>query len=179
MGGQSNITEAWNAAVEVVAGAYRVETAILKAESRGRGPRPPQHVWEAKKLAVYIAVAASNCDYAELARHIGLHRDTVTSHCAGVRERCADETAFEIRAEALIAATLHRLSRPAIEPGPVTEEQVTLAAMWSALEARMQRMEALLEKIAAHPTKSDDFAAHPTRAADHENVIKIPARGRR
>lgn len=77
---------AWSAAVEVTAVAYGVPPEVIAAESRGRGPRPPREVWQAKKMAVHLAIVLGQCDYAALGRQIGLHRDTVASHCAWVRD---------------------------------------------------------------------------------------------
>jgi hypothetical protein len=63
-------------------------------------------VREPKKLALYVAVTLAGCDYASLSRHVGLHRDTVTSHCAEVRELCAADERIERLVEALGSTAL-------------------------------------------------------------------------
>lgn len=81
------ILAAWRVAVEVAAQAYYVPPQAIRAPSRGRGPKPPAPVCEAKKVAIYLTVIlVDGLQYAELAALIGLHKDTVSSHCAWARE---------------------------------------------------------------------------------------------
>lgn len=158
-----DLDAAWDAAVSVTATAYRVDGELISAASRGRGPRPPQAIWEAKKMAVFLVVVVSGQDYASVGRHIGLHRDTVASHCAGVRERCATDGDIETRAEALTEAALHRAAKGLPPKPPRAESEITLAA-------RLARIEAVLGL-------SDGNGAHPTAAPDHANVITFPGTG--
>lgn len=97
---------AWDVAVKAVSAAYRVDPNSITAESRGRGPRPPEAIREPKKVAIYLAVTLTGCDYAALGRHVGLHKDTVTSHCAWAREACAGDAELERRVEALGSAAI-------------------------------------------------------------------------
>ncbi len=99
----------WRAAVAVTGAVYDVPGDLILADSRGRGPRPPQRVWEAKKMAVHLAVILSGCRYAQLARTIGYHRDTVTSHCEDMRGAVMADPVVERLAEALEAAARFRL----------------------------------------------------------------------
>lgn len=89
------ICEAWDASVEVTAAAFAVDPELLRAESRGRGPRPPRAAWMAKKMAVHLAIVLAGCDYIALARLLRLHKDTVSSHCAAIRDACAGDDDFE------------------------------------------------------------------------------------
>lgn len=101
--------DAWDAVVAVTAPAYGVAAEILGAPSRGRGPRPPKEVWSARKMAVHLGVAVAGCDYAELGRHVGLHRDTVAGHCALMRAACADDDDMQVLARGLELAARTRL----------------------------------------------------------------------
>ncbi|HUO21693.1 MAG TPA: hypothetical protein VMU59_04190 [Caulobacteraceae bacterium] len=105
------LAQAWPAAARVTAAAYAVDAAAIMAPSRGRGPRPAPEAWDAKKVAIYLAVCLSGCDYAALGRHVGLHKDTVSSHCADVRARLADADRDEISLEALEAIARGQLQR--------------------------------------------------------------------
>lgn len=105
------IGAAWEASVAVTAAAYDVPAELIAAPSRGRGPRPPQQVWSAKKMAVHLTVIIADCDYASLARRLGLHRDTVASHCADMREAAADSELNEISAVALERLARFRLQQ--------------------------------------------------------------------
>lgn len=99
---------AWDAAVEVTAAVYGVAPGPLRAPSRGRGPRPPERAREPKKVAVWLAVLLSGRDYKAVARFLGLHKDTVSSHCADIREEAIDD-ARERQLDALAAAATVRL----------------------------------------------------------------------
>lgn len=100
---------AWSVAADVAGAAYGVPAALITSPSRGRGPRPPRAVWAAKKMAVHLAVVLSDCDYAALGRRLGLHKDTVASHCAAIREACAACDQVEALSGALEVAAQHRL----------------------------------------------------------------------
>lgn len=95
------IGPAWSAAAQVSANAYGVQAPEITAPSRGRGPRPPQSVWAAKKMAVHLTVILTGADYACVGRHIGLHRDTVASHCAAMRQEASESDVIEVSAQAL------------------------------------------------------------------------------
>jgi hypothetical protein len=85
-----SVQASWEAAVFVTARAYQLDRSILgETAAGGRGPRTPQPYWEARKVAIYVAVLAVDCTYAALGRVIGTHRDTVTSQCKDVQERVA------------------------------------------------------------------------------------------
>lgn len=114
-GAHITVGAAWEAAVEVVASTYAISPAVLRAASRGRGPRPPRAAWAAKKMAVSLAVVLCGCDYIELARLLGLHKDTVSSHCAAIREACATDDDFEQLSLSLEVCARLRL---AIDPPP-------------------------------------------------------------
>lgn len=103
------IGDAWEAACEVTALTMGVDVDALRAPSRGRGPRPPKAAWMAKKMAVHVAVVLAECDYAVLGRLIGLHRDTIASHCAAIREACAGDDREDLRSEMLVGAASFRL----------------------------------------------------------------------
>ena len=104
------IAKCWEAAVVVTAAAYGVDPALVARQSRGRGPRPPPEIWEPRKLAVHLAIVLSDATYAELGRHIGLHRDTVASHCDWAREACAQDVELEGRVDALTTMGLSRVA---------------------------------------------------------------------
>jgi hypothetical protein len=91
---------AFELAATAAASAYDVNPAAITAPSRGRGYKPPAEVAAAKKLALWLTVASTSCGYAELGRAIGLHRDTVCSHCADVRAETLDDDVEDL-AEAL------------------------------------------------------------------------------
>lgn len=99
---------AWLAVTEVAAAAYGVEPELLRAPSRGRGPRPPERAREPKKVAIYLTLMLSGSDCAALARHLGMHRDTVWSHCAEVR-LWADDDVIEQNLQVLAAAASVKL----------------------------------------------------------------------
>lgn len=98
------LSQAWTAVLSVTATAYALDIEALGAPSRGRGPRPPKTVWEARKVAVYLVVVLSDQNHAAVARHIGFHRDTVNSHCLAMREAVLDDLDMEERVGALRVA---------------------------------------------------------------------------
>jgi hypothetical protein len=100
--------QAWLAVTEVTASAYGVELELLRAPSRGRGPRPPERAREPKKVAVYLTVLLSGADCAAVARQLHLHRDTVWKHCEEVR-LWADEDVVEQNLQVLAAAASVKL----------------------------------------------------------------------
>jgi hypothetical protein len=101
---------AWEEAVRTTAAAYGIEPELLRAESRGRGPKPPERAREPKKMAVHLAVVLADCSYAELGRAIGYHKDTIAGHCAEVREAVLHDDGAETA-----AAALERLARGRLE----------------------------------------------------------------
>lgn len=145
-----SIAEAWATASDVTAAAYGVGVELLRAESRGRGPRPPREAWEAKKVAVYLAVVLSDCDYAELGRLIGLHKDTVSSHCAAVRNSVLDSDMAETSAQALEALARGRLELNAGERLNAMRAHLTM------LQSATVEVLGLANHPTAHPTP------HPT-----------------
>lgn len=168
-----DIGEAWDVAVTVTAAAYGIAPEMLRAESRGRGPRPPKEAWLPKKMAVHLTVVLSGSDYAELARLTGLHRDTVASHCASVRELCASDLDADVQAEGLLAFAVKRLLNPAAPlPAPNAAEAEKLSVAW--LAARVEALETLVRADLIRRG-----ALHPTTPPDHTNVIKIPGTRRR
>ncbi|HEY1447493.1 MAG TPA: hypothetical protein VGF33_03075 [Caulobacteraceae bacterium] len=140
------IREAFEAAADAVAGVFDLDPDDILAPSRGRGPRPPPEVWGPKKLVVYLTVASTNATYAEVARAVVLHKDTVASHCADVRRETDRDTQ-----DALIEVLRDRLARA---PSDRT------------LRRRRQMLRAfvLIEKPANHPSSS----------VDHATVIPFP-----
>ena len=106
--------DAWSAAVIVVAAAYDLPTEEIAQESRGRVPRPPARVWEARKMAVFIAVSLSGCDYATLGRELGLHKDTISSHCSEIRRACEEDDTLETMSNALEQAADAQLAAQAL-----------------------------------------------------------------
>lgn len=101
---------AWEASVEVTAAAYGLDPNLLKMAPRGRGPRPPRATWEARKMAFHVAVMVAGCSYVEVGRLLGLHKDTAASHCAAMRDACADSDELEQLSEALELCARIRLA---------------------------------------------------------------------
>ena len=173
------VDEAWEAAGNVVASAYRVDVALLRAESRGRGPKPLEELREPRKIAVYLTVLLSDCSGAELAARLRLHKDTINSHAAEIRKRLLVDGDLETRIDALALLATERL-RGAPERMAPAPEQLTLQAVVSAIHARFDRLESLLSRAAAIPSPTDGAAFHPSTPDNHETVIKISsARSRR
>ena len=161
------VAAAWEAAVEVTAAAFDVDPDGLRAESRGRGPRPAAELWAPKKMAVHVAVILADCGYAALGAHLGLHRDTVASHCASIRELAATDDRFEALSETLVAAgsfRLDALDQPAMPRRHRRKDVAPLAnhaAMLAALQTYMQRVAGDLV-----PILSDEAPLHPTNSSD-------------
>jgi hypothetical protein len=166
---------AWDAAVHVCALAHRIAPEAIRAESRGRGPKPPSEVRLPKKLAIYLAFSLSGCQYAALARHVGLHKDTVHSHCGDIR----DEIATDARLETLVGV----LGSAAIAHMEISG--IAVAAPCSSLAARldmrgqvreMQRglnelCDAACEALSDDTLRtSDPLALHPTRV---KNILRV------
>ena len=139
------VAPAWRVACETTALTYGVQVGLLTAPSRGRGPRPPAAVWEAKKIAVHVTVTLAGCSYWDLGRVIGLCRDTVSSHCADVRDRLRVDPSAEAR---LVA--IERLAR--IRLMALERRQL------DALRAHL----ALMEQAVAEFTDIPSSDAHPT-----------------
>ena len=167
MGGATHwpVDETWRTAAEVTATSYWVPAADLMAPSRGRGPRPPEHLWEAKKMAVHLTVLVSGCSYAALARTLGFHKDTITSQCAEMRDRVLMDDAMEVKSSALEALVRWRLQS-------VARERVdSLRAQLALLETTTAGLHC--GSSVAHPS------LHPSPLQDHANVIALPGtRGR-
>lgn len=168
--GSWSLSSAWDCAVEVTAMAYGITPQELHAPSRGRGPRPPKSAWEPKKVAVHLTVVITDCGYAELGRHLGLHRDTVASHCAWARSAMANDEQLEGLAHALklrlgkraLSQREEGLSRPVDE---LIGTLRTMAGRWGA----------------NHPGPSSDITSDKSsdssdKNPDHGNVITAPAR---
>lgn len=151
------LQNAWQAAVAVTATAYGVDPALVSAPSRGRGPKPPPEIVEPKKVALYLTSMMTGCLYAELGRQVGLHKDTIASHCAELRERCAVDGEIEERVNAL---ALLALRQPGVSAASLLELVTQLAA----------RVERLERWRARHPSI---LRSHPTPAPDDETVIEL------
>ena len=168
------ITDAWTAAATVTAAAYGVPAALITAPSRGRGPRPATAVQLPKKMAVYLAVVLAGCDYAALGRAIGLHRDTVASHCAWMRHASAEDhelgvliAALEISARSWL--TLHREPTGAAPP-PIAEARGDPRARLDGLQRFMANtFDAARRRLSDEQSGSSDTS--DTIAHHHENVI--------
>jgi hypothetical protein len=162
------LPKAREAAVEVSAAAFRVDPSLISAESRGRGPKPPKHVSEAKKVAVYITVALSGCPYAEVARFIGYHRDTVCSHCADVR-LATDDVEFEQRLQELIGLALARCAAPE-GPSVTFGADVPTRELLLTLHAKVDRLFAFLGVPGVGVS-----SVHPTIEPNtKKNVVPFP-----
>lgn len=169
------IRPTWRAAVEVTATAYWVDQSDLLAPSRGRGPRPPERIWEAKKMAVHLTVLVSACSYAALAREIGFHKDTITSQCADMRDRVLDDDAMEAKSaalEALIRWQLQSVARERVD---------SLRAQLALLEASTSGLiMGELPPPAWSPASSVTHPSlHPTLSLGHANVIEIDKKSRK
>lgn len=172
------LAEAWAAATAAVASAYGVEAELLRAESRGRGPRPPARVREPKKLAMHLTVVLSGCSYAELGQATGHHKDTVASHCEDVRGAILADDAVEAA-----AAQVEGLARAHLELRARTHAQAA-RGFASALEAAAQQVGdtggGVISSV-AHPTLFAASSVGLTARAqnnDHEAVIVMPGRTR-
>lgn len=160
---RGEILAAWRVAAEVTAAFYAITAADIMAPSRGRGPKPPRAVCEAKKLAVHLVVILiDRLTYSELAAAIGLHKDTVASHCAWAREASAVDPRIEDNAATLEMGARARMRALADAPGVRIAVDRALAAR-NALHAYAEE---LARNLAVHPS-------HPTDFEPHGNVIKI------
>lgn len=108
-GWNGDLHQVWTASVAVTAAAFAVREDLIAAPTRGRGPRPPEAARWPRKVAIHLAVIVSDCDYLELARLLGMHKDTISSHCAELRQRCADDPSVEALSEAMAVLCLRRL----------------------------------------------------------------------
>lgn len=161
-----SVPETWLAAVEVAAAAHGVAEDAIRAQSRGRGYKPPPAVARARQCALYLTVLVSDCGYAELARHVGFHRDTVHSHCMEMQAH-ADVDRVELASERLEALVRQRLA----------------AGMRSAaarLRARLEQMEADAAFAEASIVASSDSVPTFNRqvGGSVENILSLPARRR-
>ena len=157
------IGEAWEAASDVAATAYRIEPELLRAASRGRGPRPPARCHEAKKMAVHLAVIVSGCSYAELARHMGFHKSTIAIHCHRMRAGVLMDDHDEISAEALETLVRARLAIAAKRRIDVTR-------------AFLAQLADLAEDLICpeiNPSSSAHPSLHPSLEAPRENIFRL------
>lgn len=161
--------------MEVVGAAYRVDPAIIRADSRGRGPKPPAHAIEAKKVAIFITVALCDCSYALLAKTIGYHKDTVCSHCDEVRRMC-DDDAIEAEVDRLIGLAAKRAGVP--RPASMARPDENTASLRSLLLVVIERLDRLETTISAHPSSTDERAVHPSFLRDREKKV-VPLKSRR
>lgn len=165
------VAETWSTAVALIAAAYGLEEHELRQDSRGRGPRPPERTWEARKMALHLTVSVADCSYKRLADHIGFHKDTVTSACADVRNEVLASDELETKAHALEALVRRRLEG-------LAGERVSLArAELAVLE--MAAAGVICPSSVAHPSihPSKPEGAAPGR--DHERVITLAGARRR
>lgn len=170
------ILEAWEAASEATAVAYRVPVAVLRAESRGRGPKPPKWAIEAKQVAIWLTVALADRPYAVIGRALGYHKDTISSHCETVRQ-LADADELEADIEAIMRAAGKRLAMPDGEMRalPVLRPAL-LRGMIADLQRRVEALENLLRRADA---ASDEPPFHPTICGpDEKKVIDLEERRR-
>lgn len=156
--------QAWSICVDVVADTFGVDAALLTAESRGRGPRPPRRAWDAKKMAVHLTVLVSGCDRAELGRLIGLHKDTIASHCAEMQD-ATDEDTGELLSEALERIVRARLENNAIAHLAAEEARVAM------LKETTRELISVLRSTDARPTKAPPFIRR--NSDDDETVISL------
>ncbi len=161
--GPDIIDIAWDAAVAVTSAAYGVGPDEIDTPTRGRGPRPPQRIWEAKKMAVHLAVLVSGCAYTDLARRLGYHRDTVTSHCASMREAMASDADLEE-----LSNGLERAARLRAASQRLTAREVAAS---DPLDKLLGALREYSDSFIRH--SSDKTALHPTKVDDHGTVIKI------
>lgn len=178
MGGTINrwpIADAWRAAAQVTAAAYGVQPDAIMAPSRGRGPKPPEAVQAPKKMAVHLAVIMAGCDYAALGRHVGLHKDTVSSHCAAMRRVCAEDHQLDVLALALEASAAALLTLT-VGPDPRTAAMPRSPAQMVRILRR--HIETVLDDVdrrmngGGHPTPSDRTADF---LENNATVIALPA----
>jgi hypothetical protein len=162
-----DMAAAWDAAVHVCASAYGLDEEGLRAKSRGRGPRPAERVWQPKKIAVHLTVAIAECGYAALGRLVGLHKDTIASHCASVRAECAGDAALEAFVHTLEDEVKTQLRLNA------RRELLASRARAAQLEREIAEIDGDLVNPTLHPTLSGALI-RPENSA-HENVIVLDA----
>lgn len=155
------IDAAWQAAVAATARAYGLKASILGAtEGKGRQQRTPSAYWPARKVCIYVAVLAGNCTYADLARAIGMHRDTVGGYCHEMNAKAEADPMFARR-----MAVLEKFARARLI-GVLQQAADEIDAMLA--EALSLKCDRILTKK-RRPTK------RPTNLgglfSDHENLI--------
>ena len=173
-----DIGAAWEASAAICAATFNVPAVLITAPSRGRGPRPPANIWLAKKMAIHLAVVIADCGYAALGEKIGLHRDTVASHCAEIRA-----AAMKTERGELISTVLEFLARTRLQS--LAEQQLaTMRAQLAMLEATVRDFGQTGGDAAPvigfiQPAASSDIhpTLHPTKNGDHGNVIRLPGTG--
>ncbi len=102
LGSSAPLRDVWDTSVALTALTFGVPAALIAADSRGRGPRPPESARWPRKVAMQLTVLVSDCDYLELADLLGMHRDTPRKHCLELRERFAADPAFEALIDGLV-----------------------------------------------------------------------------
>lgn len=148
-----SVAQCWETAVEVTAAAYHVDAADLGAPSKGVGARPVKECWEARKIAVQLAVMLAECSYAALGRVAGLHRDTVAAHCAEVRDELLKVESVEAGLLALERLARGRLDRAA-------------AGQLDAVRAHLAMLEeATGDLLPSNPSPDRHPTLHPTTLA--------------
>ena len=157
------VAETWDAAVEVAASVYGVDQAPLRAQSRGRGPRPPRSAWAAKKMAVHLTVLVCGCERAELGRLIGFHRDTIASHCAEMQDATDADTGE------LLSLALERIVRGRLESRAIAQLAADRARL-AMLEETTRELVSVLQSTDARPTKTMGVI-RPEH--DHADVIAL------
>lgn len=167
-----SIQAAWEAAVAVTANAYGVDAELIRAQSRGRGPRPPSEIWEPRKMAVHLAIIIADCSYASLGRVIGLHRDTVASHCAEMRDHILGEARAETASVALEKLARARLSTEVVQRIDAMRAQLAMLEETAGDLVAMRPFGLSTDDL---PTKSPTTSNYI--AQDHGNVIVLAKAG--
>ena len=152
-------------AVAIAARLHGVPATAITAPTRGRGWRPNVEAWEAKKHAIHACVVVSGCTYAQMGRLIGMHRDTVASHCADVREEAmrhaeaiADGTAMALMVgERRVAKSTPEIIADAVD--------VAFGCGQRELAPRTKQLRRAQARAATVSRNSSDKTPH------HENVI--------
>ena len=158
------VLAAWEAAVVVTARLYKLKPSELGAVRAGEDPtraRTQRRCWEARKVATIIAVVVADCTYAALARAIGLHRDTVTAHCAQFHAMCEVDPLLEHRAEVLERyARAEMLSRMEGERAKIERD------LADGLAVKLDRLP--LRRPTTRPTEKGGVFS------GHENLMPLP-----
>lgn len=161
---------AWRAAVQVTEGTFGLTPGAITAPSRGRGPRPPAEVREPKKLAIYLANSLADCDYAALARHVGLHKDTVHSHCAAVREALIGDEDLAQLVDTLGSVAIVNMEVRGIVANAPKSSPLAKSAMRQRLRALRGFLEVMFEE--AFEAASDEAQGSSDRSPLHPTAVQ-------